>query len=324
MGRRTYGIIDSGDVEIMFDGSEGITAGRSVDIARPPKSKFTTTQSYGVPGERVEGIRHLKKRVSLPVIVFGDTPEQREERLEDLFARIDPVRGPVTLRCHRADDTIRELSCYHADTQSLVDVVSTDTTSTGVLIFDAFFPYWKLSVDQTIEIETTLTDMVGVETLFDGPIDFDADIPFDGETIGDGFDDADIAFDAITVPFDGGGSGTLIAAAPNPGDVDAYPKWTVVGPATDIVFELIGSNVIEYGPDLAAGETLVIDTDPYCHCATVNGQNVFKNLSDRSFLWHLPSPGKYGTSPAIAIRARNMVDGVSSINGIWTPLFLTS
>lgn len=79
------------------------------------------------------------------------------------------------------------------------------------------------------------------------------------------------------VPVEGGPSFTISDASTianatidNPGDVDAWPVWTVYGPTTDVTVG-IGTALVGIPGDLDADDVLVIDTDPRRQSATLNG-----------------------------------------------------
>ena len=59
------------------------------------------------------------------------------------------------------------------------------------------------------------------------------------------------------------------AVMTNPGDVAAWPVWTVVGPSVDAVVTVDGGQLGL--PDLSEGQTLVIDTDPARGTAVLDG-----------------------------------------------------
>lgn len=51
------------------------------------------------------------------------------------------------------------------------------------------------------------------------------------------------------------------ATVTNPGDVDAWPKWTVTGPVTAFTVG-VGTTTVNYTGTVAAGQVVVVDTDP--------------------------------------------------------------
>lgn len=51
------------------------------------------------------------------------------------------------------------------------------------------------------------------------------------------------------------------ATVSNPGDVDAWPQWTVTGPVTAFTVG-VGADTVQYVGTVTAGQTVVVDTDP--------------------------------------------------------------
>lgn len=74
-------------------------------------------------------------------------------------------------------------------------------------------------------------------------------------------------------PFNISASSTIATATiDNPGDVAAWPTWTLKGPLTSISIEVNGGGLGL--PNLAAGQTLVINTDPRVATAELDGVDV--------------------------------------------------
>lgn len=78
-----------------------------------------------------------------------------------------------------------------------------------------------------------------------------------------------------------GGSSLSGMSIANPGDVDAWPTWTAVGPHTGLTVG-VGGRLITC-PDLGEGERLVVDTSPWVQAATVDGVDVTAELGDVDF-----------------------------------------
>lgn len=73
------------------------------------------------------------------------------------------------------------------------------------------------------------------------------------------------------------------ATLSNPGDVDAYLKWTAYGPFTSVTVGVNGSTVV--APITAtAGQVLTIDTDPSVLAATLDGTDVTAQLTSSEFV----------------------------------------
>lgn len=82
--------------------------------------------------------------------------------------------------------------------------------------------------------------------------------------------------------------GTLID---NTGEVDAYPVWTLTGPASSLTLQL-GARTFTTNTALTAGQTLTIDTDPRTQTLTDGaGANRWGDVDTTAIdLWPLP-PG---------------------------------
>jgi hypothetical protein len=72
------------------------------------------------------------------------------------------------------------------------------------------------------------------------------------------------------------------ATITNPGDVEAWPVWTAVGPATSVRFGL-GGTLVGVDVTLTSGQTLVVDTDPRRQSATIDGVRARGILSPHDF-----------------------------------------
>lgn len=97
----------------------------------------------------------------------------------------------------------------------------------------------------------------------------------------------------------------------NPGDVDAWLVWKAVGPLSDIEIG-IGDAVASIPFNLAAGEVLIIDTDPRNQSGTLNGVDVTKPLG------LLP----YGSiPPGSDVEVHVEAGGTGEISATLTPLY---
>lgn len=94
--------------------------------------------------------------------------------------------------------------------------------------------------------------------------------------------DAAISFDSA-LPFDGGGAIAVVVA----GDVEAYPVFTVIGPATTLVVTS-GGFAWSIASPLGASDTLVVDHRPSSRGPRKNGGAVnWSLLSESSRLFPL-------------------------------------
>lgn len=94
---------------------------------------------------------------------------------------------------------------------------------------------------------------------------------------------AAISFNAA-IPFSGG-SGTAVVVE---GDTDAYPVFTIIGPATTLTITL-GTGSLSLAGELADGSELVIDSRPGSRGPRLNGGDVdWSLLTAESRLFTLP------------------------------------
>lgn len=79
-----------------------------------------------------------------------------------------------------------------------------------------------------------------------------------------------------------GGNQMSSATLTNPGDLEAWPVWTVDGPGENVTIGVNGQQV-SYSGALLAGDSLVVDTDPTVQTAWLNGADVTGDLSSDNF-----------------------------------------
>ena len=119
-------------------------------------------------------------------------------------------------------------------------------------------------------------------------------------------------------PAEGGPSFTISSSiaighahVSNPGDVDSWLTWTAVGPLTSVEIG-IGNDVAVIPFNVAAGETLIIDTDPRRQTGTLNGVDVTKQLGLLPY-GSIPPGGRVG----VHVEA----NGAGSISASLVPLY---
>jgi hypothetical protein len=109
-------------------------------------------------------------------------------------------------------------------------------------------------------------------------------------------------------------SGSTFASAEvdNPGNVEAYPAWTLTGPSTTASVGVDG-HVVEYAAPIPDGETRIIDTRP--DRLTVVDQDGNDRIDDLGGAEFVPVPA--GASVALDIA----VAGAGMVTMALTPLF---
>lgn len=216
----------------------------------------------GVAGARLRDVRVQSREVTLPLTVFGADEAGLRQRVRSLLRQFDPTRGPGTLRCTSPDGKQRELVCTYK--QGLEGREYAGETGRRwqrmVLVLEAHAPFWQ---DTNA---TSLTYRAASQGAF-----------------------LSAAFLPLKLTSD-----TLLGEQQlnNDGDQEAYPVFTIVGPATS--FTLANDTTGEwltYEAPLAAGQVLTIDTRPrYKTVRLGDGTNRYAQLAIGSALWSLP-PG---------------------------------
>ena len=101
------------------------------------------------------------------------------------------------------------------------------------------------------------------------------------------------------------------AAMTNEGDLEAWPVWTIKGPATSVTVGVDGATV-QWTVQLFEGDTLVIDTDPTVQSAWLNGVDVTSQLGSADFA---PIPAGHELPLSLTMA------GTGSVEAAITPRF---
>lgn len=205
------------------------------------------------PGARLRSIRHGVKVIDLTTAIKGDAEAAVRADLRAWLRRLDPVRGEGALRVNTVAGDSREIGVRYAGGLELEE---TDPLwNVAVLTFRALEPYWRDAAD------TVTTFARGAGSAFlPGP-------PF-----------------ALTA------SG--VWAEPslvNSGDVDAWPVWTITGPATSVALVNTTTGArLDLATTLSGDETVTIDTRPGAKTVRrADGTNLYPDLGVDSSLWPL-------------------------------------
>lgn len=114
-------------------------------------------------------------------------------------------------------------------------------------------------------------------------------------------------------PFYVSPAATLVkASVTNPGDVETFIRWTVVGPASAASVG-VGKTKTDIRFTIPAGSRLVIDTDPRNLTAELDGVDVMDRLPD--FAWSALPPGE-------DVELNLSMNGTGRIEARFTPLYL--
>jgi hypothetical protein len=224
-----------------------------------PDVQYEATPRPVGAGSTVTLVRHADRTVQIPIIIEGTGPDDLRANVRILVAALDPTRGPGRLEV-ATGTTVRELLCRLIDGAGLDESAATRGTrfQKAVLTFRSSGPYWQ-DAAETIQ---TFTVAASTATFFGNP-----------------FFPLNLAASEVLVD----------TSIDNDGDVDAWPVWTIVGPASDItVRNVTTGRRTRLDVTLAEGETITVDTQPGAKTVTDHdGVSRFDRMSGS--LWPLTS-----------------------------------
>ncbi|MFG3136134.1 phage distal tail protein [Streptomyces sp. NPDC048211] len=222
-----------------------------------PGYAITQDESPGIDGYEVRQVRAQGKTISIPIAFWAnDSRAAYLARRRSLIRSLNPKRGPGTLTLTQPDGAARTIGVRYSD--GLEGDESLDAAGArwciSVLTFSAPSPYW-------------LGDAVTQEWATAAGGDF---FPFLPLTVGDSQVLGEVTVD-------------------NDGDDDAFPVWTITGPATAVTLtnETSGQTLV-LTRTITGSDEIVIDTRERRQTALLNGvTNLWPNLSTDSSLWPL-------------------------------------
>lgn len=222
-----------------------------------PSYAVAQDESPGIDGYAVRQVRAQGKDISLPIAFFADDSRDGYLARRRAFIRsLNPKRGLGTLTVTQIDGEARTIGVLYAS--GMEGDESLDAAGRrwciNSIIFNAPSPYW-------LGAEVEETWKTGDAGTF---------LPLLPLVVGDSQ-----VLGAVTVD--------------NNGDDDAFPVWTIEGPATSVT---LTNNTTEQTlvltRTITSSDTIVIDTRQRQQTALLNGTtNLWPNLSDASELWAL-------------------------------------
>lgn len=240
------------------------------------------------------------------------------EEIVAAFARsIDPVHGDVTLTVGRESGKQRQITCtYQAGFSGLSHRDHEFKWLESTVAFRAVDPFWRAVEDESVIVAPPPQVFTSGTTAFSDPlVGTNAAIPFNGFLIDDVlFSDPTVGFNEV-VGFSGTGAGVRLFDVLNVGDVDAWPSFRVVGPASVVEVDNVSQGVSWRYDNLGAGQELTISTQPGSVQVRIDGVNAFGSLAGG--LWPLPR-----ATSTVAVR----FDGATSASSFamtWRPRYLT-
>lgn len=225
-----------------------------------PAYAMAQDESPGIDGYAVRQVRAQGKTIALPVAFWmNDSRAAYLQRRRQFIRSLNPKRGPGTLTLTQPDGETRTISVYYTD--GMEGDESLDAAGQrwciNVITFAAPSPYW-LGPEVAAEWRNAASG-----TFF----------PLLPVTVGDSQ-----VLGAVTYDQDG--------------DDDAYPVWTITGPATAITLSnTTTGESLTLTRTITSADTVVIDTRERRQTALLNAvTNLWPDLSSTSSLWAL-APG---------------------------------
>lgn len=247
-------------------------------LSMPPVRRYAT-ESPAVPGSRWRGAVPEERDVFWPLAVYSGRGQGWHDQDRAFWKTMDPER-PGVWAFEQPDGEVRRLRCRFVD-----DGEHTFTRNPGGsgwqmygVTLVAEQPYWE---------GTAQARYFGA----DPPVTF-------------------FTADATVFALDPGQT-VASAVIDNPGDVDAYPVWTITGP-TDSAVLGVGGRLIEVPLAVPDGQSLVVDPRPAAQTAILStGEDVTGLLGAVDF-----APVPPGESVALSLE----LVGDGFISASLTPL----
>ncbi|MER6382097.1 phage tail domain-containing protein [Streptomyces sp. NPDC001118] len=232
-----------------------------------PPFELHTDDSPNLDGSMYRGARAAARQILLPVFVYGIDRKTVVSFKRKLANALNPKNGYCVVTFIEQDGAARRLQCYYAS--GMEGNESTDTSG---------FTWVSYGIQLT-----------AVDPWFYGDTDVVAAWSF-----GQAYPFLGNPFLPLKLNSGTPASGTL--AVNNPGDIEAWPVWTITGPLKSFTFT--GPDGSRWGVPAQAGgtdclpigRTLTVDSRPgYKTITDDQGTNYFPLMSPNPVLWSVPS-----------------------------------
>lgn len=247
--RLSYGRVD----DVRIDLAEGLAGFYMPDF------EFTRDNEPLVDGSVTRHVRAASRELEIPIAVRAPNRAVLRQTLGQMLTWFDPRGGEGTLRVVNPDQVVREARARYVSGLEARGADGRVDWQRATIVLWADDPYWHDASDTTYVFRGGEGGVTSSVTLF---------------------------FPVLPVRV----YGSNVYAAPvveNPGHADAWPVWTIAGPADQIVLRNVttGERLTVPAPPLQEGETLVVDTRPGQKYMARGGTDVFPQ--DSSTLWAL-------------------------------------
>lgn len=225
-----------------------------------PPVRFEEELLPGASGGRLWGVHHEPRDFVLPLWIEGSSEADLRTQVRTLVSALNPLRGDGRIVVTTPVGDQREIVCRAASGLEMSERLG-DTSGPQVqraaVVFRAWDPYWR-DVSDTVS---------GPWLVDENPGSFFPIFPIRLA--------ASEIFAAVTVE--------------NPGDVEAWPVWTITGPGDDLgLLNLTTDKTLRLEYSIAADEVVTIDTRPDHRTITSNvAGNIYTSLVGAQVLWPL-------------------------------------
>ena len=232
-------------------GTEGVALQAGAEGMHDPTVDKFSSESRAVHGKRRRGWRAQSRDVYWPVKVYSDSSDGWNDVHRRFFGSMHPDKpGTWSVSYGGASRRLRLTSRLDQSHAYGIDPHLMGWSTYGVIL-EADQPFWE------------------GDRIIAGPWKAPDSVSFIPPTLGPPF----------TIS-----SSTAFGSAflSNPGDVDAFPVWKIVGPLDDIVVG-VGDALVDVPFAVGNGEILRIDTDPRNVTATLNVTDATAALGFQNF-----------------------------------------
>lgn len=225
-----------------------------------PNPIFEADGVPGQSGQRLRFVRHDVHEFAMKFWLTDISEEALRTQLRASIFKMDPTKGIGRLRVIAPGGDSREIFCRVSSGLGISEVLGEDSAFYAQRIsatFIAHDPYWYSVGDTAI----VYTGDVAVATFFPFfPLRLSASAVFVNDN-----------------------------SINNPGDLEAWPVWTISGPASNIVLSnLTTSESINLNTAIVSGSTITIDTRPGAKTVLADdGTSLFPLMTPTSSLFSL-------------------------------------
>jgi hypothetical protein len=269
---------------LWVDPEDGVTELDCEWVARgrfAPNPVFEADGVPGQPGMRLRNVRHDVHEFAMRFWLYDVSEEALRTQLRTIIYKMDPTFGIGRLRTVAPGGDSREIFCRVSSGLGINEVLGEDSGLISQRItaeFTAHDPYWYSVGDTAI--------------VYTGDVETATFFPF-----------FPIRLSAGSVFVDDN-------AVNNPGDLEAWPVWTISGPGSNVVISnLTTEKQISLSTTISGGQSVTIDTRPGAKTVlNDDGTSLFSLMSSTSSLFSLARGDNHiqvamdSTSPTSSIR----------------------